>query len=259
MVVADPRTRTRTRAGGYRADLAALRAAQKPATGTAAYSRHVNRPAGRRVAAAVHQVGMTPNMATVASAALSAAGLAVLALAEPTWYVGVAVAVLLAAGYVMDSVDGQLARLSGRGTVSGEWLDHTVDTVKTSVLHLAVLVSFYRYPPAEGDWVLVLPLAFQVVAMVEFFGQMSMPALRARSPGRRVERAPGAEHPWRRWLLLPDDYGAQCWAFVLLGWGTGFLALYTALLLAEAVLVAGALTRWWRELRRIDEASRAAP
>lgn len=257
MVVTDPRPRTR--AGGYRANLAALRAAQKPATGTAAYSRHVNRPAGRRVAAAAHQVGMTPNMATAVSAALSAAGLAVLALAEPTWYVGVAVAVLLAAGYVMDSVDGQLARLSGRGTVSGEWLDHTVDTVKTSVLHLAVLVSFYRFPPADGDWVLLVPLVFQVVAVVAFFGQMSMPALRARAPDPRPVRDPGAEHPWRRWLLLPDDYGVLCWGFVLLGWGTGFLVFYTAMLLAGGVIVTGALTRWWQELRRIDQASRVAP
>lgn len=254
MVVTDPRPRTRP--GGYRANLAALRAAQKPATGTAAYSRHVNRPAGRRVAAAVHRVGMTPNMATAVSATLSAAGLALLALAEPGWYVGVAVAVLLASGYLMDSVDGQLARLTGRGTLSGEWLDHTVDTVKTAALHLAVLVSFYRFPPAEGDWVLLVPLVFQVVAVVEFFGQMSMPALRARAPGP-PGRAPGAEHPWRRWLLLPHDYGTLCWVFVLLGWGTGFLAFYTAMLLAEVVLVAGALTRWWRELRRIDQSSRA--
>ena len=63
--------------------------------------------------------------------------------------------VLLASGYVMDSVDGQLARLRGSGSLSGEYLDHTVDCVKTATLHLAVLISWYRFATsttAHGCW-----------------------------------------------------------------------------------------------------------
>ena len=50
--------------------LDALRRAQKPAKGTAAYSRHVNRPLGRQVAAVVSTVGMTPNQVTLIGAIL---------------------------------------------------------------------------------------------------------------------------------------------------------------------------------------------
>jgi phosphatidylglycerophosphate synthase len=168
---------------GYRADLAALGAAQKPPQGTAAYSRLVNRPVARRVAAAAHQVGLTPNTATAISAALSAAGLALVALHQPSWPWGIGVAVLLAAGYVMDSVDGQLARLRGRGSLAGEWLDHTVDCVKTCALHLVVLIAIYRFVPSAPDALLLLPLAFLVVDVTCFFGILQLPHLRAQRGG----------------------------------------------------------------------------
>ncbi len=80
----------------------------------------------------------------------------------------------------MDSVDGQLARLRGRGSVAGEWLDHTVDCVKTCVLHLVVLISVYRFVPEASDALLLLPLAFLVVDVTCFFGFMQLPHLRAQ-------------------------------------------------------------------------------
>lgn len=238
---------------GYRADLEALGAAQKPPYGTGAYSRHVNRPVARRVAAAGHQVGLTPNAATVASAALSAAGLALVALVSPSWPLGVAVAALLALGYVLDSVDGQLARLRGRGTVAGEWLDHTVDCVKTCSLHLVVLVSLYRFGPWPSDAVLVLPVVFLVVDVVSFFWFQQMPLLRAKAGAPRSAGGPRTEGPWRRWLLLPTDYGSFCWMFVLLGEPAAFLTGYAVMLAANAVFVAAAGARWWRELGALDQ------
>src|SRR6476619_4589244 len=59
---------------GYRRNLEALKAAQKPSRGTAAYSRLVNRPAGRVVAAAAHTRGLSPDGATAISATMSALG-----------------------------------------------------------------------------------------------------------------------------------------------------------------------------------------
>lgn len=236
---------------GYRADLAALATAQKPSQGTAAYSRLVNRPVARRVAAAAHQTGLTPNSATAISATLSAAALALVALQEPSWPLGIGVAVLLAAGYVMDSVDGQLARLRGRGSVAGEWLDHTVDCVKTCALHLVVLISVYRFVPAAPDVVLLLPLAFLVVDVTCFFGILQLPHLRAQHGGTSSGPA-RAEGPWRTWLILPTDYGTFCWMFVLLGAPAAFLTVYGLMFAANAALLALACRKWWRELRALD-------
>lgn len=262
----------------YQRNLASLRAAQKSPQGTAAYGRFVNRPAGRRVTALVHLTGMTPNAATVVSAALSTAGIVVLATLEPTVLVGATVAVLLAAGYVMDSVDGQLARLRGGGSVSGEWLDHTIDCFKTSLLHLAVLVSWYRFPPTDATRWLAVPLLYEVVQVVTFFGLILMPFLRdrhrtaappqaepppAQTPSAPSPSAPspsaGAEHPLRAWAILPTDYGALCWSFVLLGWPVGFLTVYSALAAANALALAYGLRKWWRELVELDKAPQTAP
>lgn len=234
----------------YRSHLATLGATQKGTRGTPAYSRRVNRPAGRRVAAALALVDMSPNTATVISAALTGAGLLVLFVAEPSVMAGSAIAVLLALGYVMDSVDGQLARLRGGGSLSGEWLDHTVDGVKTCLLHLAVLVSFYRFPPVEAETALAVPMAFLVVDVSLYFGIIVLPFLRRGvAPASSRRRA---EHPLRQWLVLPNDYGVFCWMFVLLAWAHGFLIVYTCLLAANAVLLALAWARWWHELRELD-------
>jgi phosphatidylglycerophosphate synthase len=238
---------------GYLTNLADLRAAQKPSRGTAAYGRYVNRPAGRVVAAAVHTVGMTPNGATAISAALSTLGLVLLATLRPSLVMGLAVAVLLAAGYVMDSVDGQLARLRGGGSVRGEWLDHTVDCFKCSSLHLAVLICWYRYPPVDDRAILLVPLGFQVVQSVTYFGLILMPFLRKqRSPAPAVAAPVEAEHPLRKWAILPTDYGFLCWTFVLMAWPSVFLGVYSVVFALSAAMLALALRKWWGELGKLD-------
>lgn len=231
--------------------LTALRSAQKPSRGTAAYSRNINRPAGRVVAAAVNTIGMTPNQASTISAICSFTAIALIAVAKPTVMGGIVIAILLAGGYVLDSVDGQLARLSGSGSVSGEWLDHTIDCFKTTTLHLAVLISWYRFAWNEHDAWLLVPIGFTVVAVVTYFGLMLMPTLRRPTP--HVETVPTAEHPLRQYALLPMDYGVHCWLFVLLGFPTIFGWVYTAVFVCCALALAAALRKWWRELRVIDQ------
>lgn len=233
----------------FRSGLEALRTAQKPSRGTPAYSRHVNRPLGRVVAAWMNARRMTPNQATAVSATLSAVAIALVATVRPAWWLGIVVAVLLAGGYVMDSVDGQLARLRGAGTKSGEWLDHTVDCFKTLTLHSAVLIGWYRFGDLPSDTWLLVPVGFTVVAAATYFGLLLMPTLR---PGGGPSVPVGPEHPWRQFVILPTDYGFVCWVFVLLGWPTAFRFVWTALFLAATAMLALALRKWWHELRELD-------
>ena len=202
----------------FRSNLAALRSAQKPSRGTAAYSRLVNRPAGRRVAAAAQLVGVTPNGATAASALLSGSGLVLLATQRPSAWLGLAVSVLLAAGYVLDSVDGQLARLRGGGSLSGEWLDHTVDCVKTCTpaprrAHLVVPVRLRRRPrlaAAAGR----VPRRRRADLLRT---RDDAPAPTSARPARPAGRRRPPEHPLRKWLILPPPTTAcsagcsSCW------------------------------------------------
>ncbi|MEJ5866633.1 CDP-alcohol phosphatidyltransferase family protein [Pseudokineococcus sp. 5B2Z-1] len=233
----------------YREVVARLSAAQKSGRGAPAYSRFVNRPLGRRLAAAAYLAGATPNAVTAASGACSFAGIAVLALSPRGWLVGVVVAALLVLGYALDAADGQLARLRGGGSPSGEWLDHMVDCAKISALHLAVLVSTYRASRA-GDldvlWCL-LPLAFTVVASTAFFAQILNEQLR-RAHGVESARLAQGSSPLRSLLAAPTDYGLLCLVFLLLGSSVLFTAGYGVLLLGSAGYLALALVKWYREM-----------
>lgn len=62
-----------------------LRGAQKTAKGVSLYSRYVNRPAGRVLAAGAYRCGLTPNQVTLISAAFTFAALASVALVRPSW------------------------------------------------------------------------------------------------------------------------------------------------------------------------------
>ncbi|MGK5114687.1 CDP-alcohol phosphatidyltransferase family protein [Geodermatophilus sp. CPCC 205506] len=229
-----------------------LGTAQKGAQGAPAYSRFVNRRLGRLLAALAFGVRLTPNAVTTISAAFTATGIAVLALARPGWGTGVAVSACLAVGYAFDSADGQLARLRGGGSPAGEWLDHMVDAAKTSSLHLAVLVSLYRVETVDRGPLLLVPLGFCVVAAVLFFGTMLNEALRERhGAATRAQRTAERPSVLRSLLVVPTDYGLLCWVFVLMGAPALFFSAYSLLFLATAGYLALACRKWFGEIDRL--------
>jgi phosphatidylglycerophosphate synthase len=232
-----------------RATVARLAASQKSSKGAPAYSRFVNRPLGRVLAAVAYRLGLTPNTVSAASAALTAIGIAVLALAPPAAGTAVAVCAALVLGYALDAADGQLARLRGGGTLSGEWLDHMIDAVKISTLHVVVAVTVYRSFGVDERWTLV-PLGFGVVAAVHFFGTILGDQLRRQRP---ASVRPGARTSTLRSLaVLPTDYGVLCLAFALLGLPRAFLACYTVLFVGTAGYLALAVVKWFRDMQALD-------
>lgn len=225
-----------------------LASAQKGAArGAPAYSLFVNRPLGRVPAALAFRLGWTPNQVTALSAVLSLAGVLVLSLAPLSLTMGIAVWLLLAGGYVLDSADGQLARLRGGGSPAGEWLDHVIDAWKISSVHLAVLVMLFRQVDlAQPAWLLV-PVGFTVVAAVSFFAMILNDLLKARYP--TVPAPSRASTPLRSIAGLPTDYGVLCLSFVLLGLPAVFLAVYSALLAANTLYLGLALVKWYGDMR----------
>lgn len=159
-------------AGRFTAAVRELAAAQKPGAGVPAYTRYVNRPLGRLVAAAASVVGATPNQVSAASGVLSLVSIAVLAVFPPSWPLGLAVGLGLIMGYVLDSADGQLARLGGGGSFRGEWLDHVIDSARMPVVHMGVLVAVYRFYPDLAVGFLLVPLGYLLVSVVRFFSTL---------------------------------------------------------------------------------------
>ncbi|WP_079189504.1 CDP-alcohol phosphatidyltransferase family protein [Actinacidiphila paucisporea] len=229
---------------GYGEALRRLAGAQKGAKGVSLYSRYVNRPVGRLLAAGAYRARMTPNQVTLVSGAFSGAGIAALAVAAPSWGLAVAVWGALAVGFAFDSADGQLARLLGTGGPAGEWLDHVVDCAKITALHAAVLITFYRHFALPGDGWLLLPLGFQLAAVMIFFGGLLADKLKPKS--KAGDAAPSR---LRAVALLPVDYGVFCAVFLLLGSQDAFRYAYLAFFAVHAVFLAAFLTKWFREIR----------
>ena len=226
-----------------------LGAAQKKRSGVSLYSRYVNRPAGRVFAAAAYVIGLTPNGVTALSGLTTAAGYVLVATVRPGFGMAVLVYRLTALGFALDAADGQLARLRGGGSLSGEWLDHVLDCAKMVGANLAIYLSLNRFFHPD-NWLLAVALAFQLVAVVTFFAGTLTELLKHRLPatGTPAPADAGSAITVRSLALLPADYGVFCLVLLLLGWRAGFLVGYTALFCANVVLMVALLVKWFREL-----------
>lgn len=234
---------------GFAQTVRLLAGAQKPpAQGSPAYSRFVNRKIGRVLAAGSFQLGLTPNQVTFISAGFSTLAIAMIALVGPSPAAALGIALALLLGYAFDSADGQLARLRGGGSPAGEWLDHVVDSVKTSALHLAVLIGWSRFYDLP-ERTLLIPIAFTLAAAVFFFVQILTDQLRRAHPEQAPAPADGSRKAVLRSLIVaPTDYGLLCLVFVLYAWQIGFIVIYSLMLLGTALFLLAALPKWYREI-----------
>lgn len=235
---------------GFRGAISALAAAQKSSKGAPAYSRFVNRPLGRVFAAAAYVTGRTPNQVTLISAVFTYGAIAMIALVRPALWSSLLVLVGLVVGYALDAADGQLARLRGGGSVTGEWLDHTVDALKIGILHLAVAISWFRFQEDwPREWILVA-LGFQAVATVQFFSILLMDQLRRAHRGTTGALMPDGSKASVIYsmMVIPSDYGLLCVVLGTMFAGELFRVLYTFLFACNLALLVVALPKRYREV-----------
>lgn len=226
-----------------------LAAAQKSSKGAPAYGRFVNRPLGRAFAATAYVFNRTPNQVTAISAAFTFSGIAVIGFLRPSIGWSLLSGVLLVIGYALDAADGQLARLQGSGSSAGEFLDHTVDALKSGVLHLAILASWFQFD--DRVWLLLVPMAFQAVESVQFSSFLLTDSMRrAHRGGAPVAVASHRTSSiWYSLAKLPEDYGLLCVIIGLRFWTEGFTVVYTLLMITSAALLAIGLPRRYQEIR----------
>ena len=91
-----------------------------------------------------------PNMVTLASAATMLAAAAAVAFGTPGLPTHILVAAMLAAGLVLDTTDGHLARLQGTTSEFGRWLDSWLDEVCDMALHMAIAWSAFAGSGTAG-------------------------------------------------------------------------------------------------------------
>lgn len=229
----------------------ALSAAQKSNAGAPLYSRVINRPAGRVLAAVAHRVGMTPDQVTLLSACCTYLAVVLIAVWAPSVVAAVLTSLLLMVGYALDSADGQLARLRHSGSRAGEWLDHVADVIKLSTIHAAIAISLFRFSLDDlaGPAVLLVPLAFGAVQNIHFFSYILTYQLRYHG-GTPLASGEGRPGLTKAVLSAPTDYGLMCFVLMLRSAPVVFVWVYGLMLVGYTLYVALALPRWYLELRR---------
>lgn len=230
----------------YRWAKQSLDQAQKPAQGVPAYTRWVNRKGARVVAAFGYAASWTPNMVTAMSAVLSISGMVLLLVLPSAVWTGIPVAALLAAGYLFDSADGQLARLKKMSSKSGEWIDHVVDAFRSPAIHITVAIAVTVQRP-EYSWLALVALGYSLITSGQFLSQILAEAF-VRSAGAKQTRGGDL----RSWVLLPTDPGTLCWSFLFWGIVPLFAVVYAALAAVALAHSVMSLRRRYKDLLNLD-------
>ncbi|HVZ74321.1 MAG TPA: CDP-alcohol phosphatidyltransferase family protein, partial [Polyangia bacterium] len=107
------------------------------------WNRFVARPLAAVLLVPLARTSVTPNQVTFATLVVFVCGAAMLALC-PGHGALIGAAAILEASYVLDCVDGQLARWKGMSSPVGAHLDFLMDEIKAFVLVAAVAVRLWR-------------------------------------------------------------------------------------------------------------------
>jgi hypothetical protein len=129
------------------------------------WNRFVARPLAAVLLVPLARTRVTPNQVTLATLVVFVAGAAALAICPARGALVASVAVL-ELSYVLDCVDGQLARLRGTSSPVGAHLDFLMDEIKAFLLVAAVAIRLWRGAPAAtaDRWLLEGLLGLAAVA-----------------------------------------------------------------------------------------------
>jgi len=145
------------------------------------FTERVARPPAAVVVYALRATPITPNQVTFLSIAVAAAASAMFAL----WpgYVGLVVAAaVFELSFVLDCVDGQLARLRRMASPLGHLLDFLMDELKAMLLYGCVAVRLWR--ASSDDRILLVGLAalFCLASGISLTSFMRRPEYGAKPP-----------------------------------------------------------------------------
>jgi phosphatidylglycerophosphate synthase len=130
--------------------------------------------ASRLVVTTANRTSITPNQLTVLGFILGAIASVLFWVASP-W------ALVLGAGcfhlsFVLDCMDGKIARLKGNGTVLGGWLDYVFDRVRVLTCTLALMWGQYR--ATDKELYLLLGVAVVFLDMLRYVDALQVAKVR---------------------------------------------------------------------------------
>ena len=125
------------------------------------------RPLARRLATPVAATGITPNAVTLGSLLIVPAAATLIAL--DSYSFGLVAAALLQLYFVLDVMDGVLARMTKRRSNFGYWFDTMVDTIHDSAMAVGFTLGAVL---STGNVWLAIPGGVWIVAMAATWSNM---------------------------------------------------------------------------------------
>lgn len=148
------------------------------------------------VASRLHALGISPNMLTLAGFAATC----IVAVVIAAGYEALGGILIIAAGS-FDAVDGALARISGRVTKFGAFLDSTLDRWAESLLFLSIV---YRAVIRQDDLTVYL-------AVTALIGSLLVSYTRARAEGLGASIKGGWLTRFERMIVLVAGLASTAW------------------------------------------------
>lgn len=151
-------------------------------------ARDLSRPALEAIARALTRLNISPNWVSNLGLLLTGGVGVLAALGQPRW-AGVAYAVVS----LSDALDGSLARVSGKGSRFGAFLDSTLDRLEEAIVLIGLSVWYVR---VGGRWELPLILTAVVCSLMVSY-------TRARAEGLGVACREGVfSRPVRVFIMI---------------------------------------------------------
>ena len=146
------------------------------------FTEWVARPPASVLVYALRNTRITPNQVTFASGMMAAGACAMFALL-PGWTWCVIAALVFELSFVLDCVDGQLARVRKLASPLGHLLDFLMDELKAMLLLGCVTIRLWQERPGD-PWLLVVGLAavFCVASGLMLTSFMRRPEYGAKPP-----------------------------------------------------------------------------
>jgi phosphatidylglycerophosphate synthase len=136
--------------------------------------------AARLMLPIVNRTSITPNQVSLASFAVGVAAAGAFATGDYPWLV--AGALLYHLSFVLDCIDGKIARLKGTGSVFGMWLDYSFDRYRVLVCAIALMYGqYHRTHEVRYVW---LTIAIVFLDMLRYMDALQVYKLRREMKGR---------------------------------------------------------------------------
>jgi phosphatidylglycerophosphate synthase len=143
---------------GFWSEVATIYRASKKKKDINFWTEWVCRPPAAILVLLLKNTRVTPNQVTIL-ATLLALGSAALFIVLPGWWGAIVAALVFELSFVLDCVDGQLARIRKTASPIGHHLDFLMDEIKAFFMFGAVAVRLWRFEPDPDRALLYLLVA----------------------------------------------------------------------------------------------------